>query len=103
MERKTFFTVQGKPFYSLGIQTHNSSSSTPEYLQYSWNAAKKIEANTVAVPVSWELFEPREGEFREAFVTDIISQARENNLKLILLWFGTWKNGTMEYLSLIHI
>ena len=49
MERKTFFTVQGKPFYSLGIQTHNSSSSTPEYLQYSWNAAKKIEANTVAV------------------------------------------------------
>lgn len=41
MERKTFFTVQGKPFYSLGIQTHNSSSSTPEYLQYSWNAAKK--------------------------------------------------------------
>ncbi len=97
MERKTFFTVQGKPFYSLGIQTHNSSSSTPEYLQYSWNAAKKIEANTVAVPVSWELFEPREGAFREAFVTDIISQARENNLKLILLWFGTWKNGTMEY------
>ena len=51
----------------------------------------------MAVPVSWELFEPREGAFREAFVTDIISQARENNLKLILLWFGTWKNGTMEY------
>ncbi len=97
MKRKTCFTVKGKPFYSLGIQTHNSSSSTPGYLEYSWNAAKKIEANTVAVPVSWELFEPCEGKFQESFVMDIIQGARKNDLKLILLWFGTWKNGTMEY------
>ena len=97
MKRKTCFTVKGKPFYSLGIQTHNSSSSTPGYLQYSWNAAKMVEANTVAVPVSWELFEPQEGNFQESFVTDIIRGARENGLRLILLWFGTWKNGTMEY------
>ena len=56
-----------------------------------------VEANTVAVPVSWELFEPQEGNFQESFVTDIIRGARENGLRLILLWFGTWKNGTMEY------
>lgn len=97
MEKHSCFTVQGKPFYSIGIQAHNSNSSTREYLSYIWNAAKMLEANTAAVPVTWEMFEPEEGCFREEIVTEIIRQAREEHLKLIILWFGTWKNGTMEY------
>lgn len=97
MNNKKCFMVQGKPFYSLGIQAHNSSSSTPGYLKHAWKAAKMVEANTVAVPVPWEKFEPEEGAFRDEFITDIIQEAREQELKLTLLWFGTWKNGTMEY------
>lgn len=97
MENKTCFTVRGKPFYSLGLQAHNYSSSNPRLMKYIWKAAEKIGANTVAIPVTWELFEPEEGEFNEKYVTNMILQAREKNLHLIFLWFGTWKNGTMEY------
>lgn len=97
MNRHSCFTVKGKPFYSIGIQAHNSNSSTMEYLAYVWNAANMLEANTAAVPVTWEMFEPEEGRFREDLVTEIIRQAREEELKLVILWFGTWKNGTMEY------
>lgn len=97
MKKHPYFTVQGKPFYSVGIQAHNSNSSTKNALGYVWNAAKMLEANTVAVPVPWERFEPKEGQFQEEYVIEIIRQAREQGLKLVLLWFGTWKNGTMEY------
>lgn len=97
MKKRTCFTVKGKPFYSIGIQAHNSSSSTREHLKYIWNAAKMLEANTAAVPVPWEKFEPQEGVFQDGFVREIICQARAQDLRLVLLWFGTWKNGTMEY------
>lgn len=97
MGKHKTFMVQGKPFYSVGIQAHNSNSSTQSYLKYIWNAATMLEANTAAVPIPWEKFEPEEGVFKDSFVKEIIRQARERELKLVLLWFGTWKNGTMEY------
>ena len=81
MKKRTCFTVKGKPFYSIGIQAHNSSSSTREHLK----------------DIPWEKFEPQEGVFQDGFVREIICQARAQDLRLVLLWFGTWKNGTMEY------
>lgn len=54
MERQAFFTAQGKPFYSIGIQSHNSSSYMPEQLRETFHAAQLLEVNTVAVPVPWE-------------------------------------------------
>lgn len=97
MERKKCFTVKGKPFFSLGVQSQNSSTSTPGYLQYTWNAAKALGANTVALPIPWDKFEPEEGIFQEEYVTEMILEAREQGFRLVLLWFATWKNGTMEY------
>ena len=97
MERQAFFTAQGKPFYSIGIQSHNSSSYMPEQLRETFHAAQLLEVNTVAVPVPWERYEPEEGCFDDAFISRILSLAREYQLHLVLLWFGTWKNGTMEY------
>ena len=49
------------------------------------------------IPVPWERYEPEEGCFNDAFISRILSLAREYQLHLVLLWFGTWKNGTMEY------
>lgn len=97
MKRRSCFTVQGKQFYSIGIQAHNSSSYMPETMEDTWNAANMLRVNTVAVPVPWGVFEPEEGVWNARFVTSLIDQAREHNLHLVLLWFGTWKNGTMEY------
>jgi hypothetical protein len=56
-----------------------------------------MHANTAEVPVYWEQIEPVEGVFDFGIVDDLIAGAREHGLKLILLWFGTWKNGTMKY------
>jgi hypothetical protein len=53
--------------------------------------------NTVIAPVYWELLEPEENIFDFSLVDSLVNEARQNNLKLILLWFGTWKNSMSCY------
>jgi hypothetical protein len=53
--------------------------------------------NTLEVPVYWEQMEPQPGKFDFANVDALIDGARAHNLHVILLWFGTWKNGAMHY------
>ena len=45
----------------------------------------------------WELIEPTEGNFDFHTVDDVVNGAREHGLRLVLLWFGTWKNGATTY------
>jgi hypothetical protein len=51
----------------------------------------------MAIPVHWDAVEPKEGKFDFSSVDMLIADARKYDLKLVLLWFGTWKNGGMEY------
>ena len=62
-----------------------------------WDSLAKLHANTVEAPVYWEQMEPREGQFDFGNVDAIVKGAREHNLHVVLLWFGTWKNGNMHY------
>jgi beta-galactosidase GanA len=48
-------------------------------------------------PVSWELVEPTEGRFDFALVDGVIQGARASGMKLVLLWFGSWKNSMSSY------
>ncbi len=100
------FTVLGKTFFSIGGQVHNSSGyaigagSGEAYAkdaQRSFASMKALGANTIAVPVCWDAFEPEEGVFDCDYVKRIIDRAREQDLHVIFLWFATWKNGQMEY------
>lgn len=43
-------------------------------------------------PVSWELVEPAEGQFDFSTIDRLVDDARKHDLRLVLLWFGTWKN-----------
>jgi hypothetical protein len=88
--------VDGHPFLILGGQIHNSSA-WPSELPQVWDSLAKLHANTVEAPVYWEQMEPREGQFDFGNVDAIIRGAREHNLHVVLLWFGTWKNGNMHY------
>jgi beta-galactosidase GanA len=51
----------------------------------------------VLAPVSWQLIEPDEGRFDFSTVDALLAGARRNQLKLVLLWFGAWKNSMSSY------
>jgi beta-galactosidase GanA len=91
--------VDGAPFLILGAQCHNSSA-WPAMLPKVWPAIDFLHANTLEIPVYWEQFEPEPGRFDTSIIDTILQQAREHNVRLDLLWFGTWKNGSSHYLPL---
>jgi len=93
----TQLIVQGKPFLILGGELHNSSTSGAAYMQPIWEQMKKKNLNTVIAPVYWELIEPQEGKFDFSLVDSMIYGARKQNLHLVILWFGSWKNGYSMY------
>jgi beta-galactosidase GanA len=88
--------VDGRPFWMLGAQVDNSSG-WPERLGAVWPAAEAMRLNTLEVPVYWEQMEPVMGRFDFTVVDAILQQARDHKVRLVLLWFGTWKNGKMHY------
>jgi len=88
--------VDGHPFLMLGGQIHNSSA-WPSELPQVWESMATLHANTVEAPVYWEQFEAQEGHFDYANVDALVEGARAHNLHVVLLWFGTWKNGNMHY------
>ena len=88
--------VDGRPYLMLGGQVHNSSA-WPSELPRVWKALAELHANTVEAPVYWEQIEPQPGKFNWDHVDLLVKEAREHNLRVVLLWFGTWKNGNMHY------
>jgi beta-galactosidase GanA len=91
--------VDGAPYLVLGAQCHNSSA-WPAMLPKVWRAIETLHANTLEIPVYWEQFEPEPGKYDTTVVDTIIDQARERKVRLTLLWFATWKNGSSHYLPL---
>src|SRR5947209_18113201 len=88
--------VDGKPFLVLGGQIHNSSA-WPSELPQVWASMEALHANTIEAPVYWEQVEPQPDRFDWSNVDLFVKGAREHNLHVVLLWFGTWKNGNMHY------
>jgi hypothetical protein len=91
------FLVDGQPFLMLGGQARNSSASSAQDLEPFWKSLVGIDANTAEVPLYWELIEPRPGKFDFHLIDEIVAGARRNGLRLVFLWFATWKNGDMDY------
>jgi beta-galactosidase GanA len=88
--------VDGQPYLLLCAQVNNSSNYAAA-LDEVWPAIHEIGANTVQVPIAWEQVEPEEGEFDFAFVDTLLAEARANDVRLILLWFGAFKNTSPTY------
>jgi len=89
----------GKPFIILGGELANSSASSGEYMDSrdTWKYLAESGVNTVLAPVYWELIEPEEGRYDFSTVDYLLKSARANGQKLILLWFGSWKNSMSCY------
>jgi beta-galactosidase GanA len=92
----TQLVVDGKPFLIRGGELGNSSGE-PGYLRSFWPTFAALNLNTVLVPVYWDVIEPEEGRFDFATVDAVVTDARANGMRLVLLWFGSWKNSMSCY------
>src|SRR5690242_1109352 len=88
----TQLVVDGKPFLMLAGELLNSTSSSLHYMRPVWPRLVAIPLNAVVTPLSWELIEPREGQFDFGLLDGLIQDARRNNLRLVFLWLASWKN-----------
>lgn len=93
----TQLIVDGKPFIIRGGELGNSSFTSKEYMAPIWPKLQAMHLNTVLAPVYWELIEPTEGKFDFALLDELIGEARKAELKLVLLWFGSWKNSMSSH------
>jgi beta-galactosidase GanA len=94
---RTQLIVQDKPFLILGGELGNSTATTMENMEAVWPRLKAMNLNTVLVPVYWELIEAEEGRFDFSLYEALITEARKNDLKIIFLWFGAWKNSMSSH------
>ena len=93
---KHLLMVDGEPFLMLGAQAHNPSNY-PSVLPQVWPMMERLHANTLEIPVAWEQIEPEEGRFDFSYLEALLKGAREQDMRLVLLWFATWKNTGPSY------
>lgn len=91
--------VHGEPFLMLSAELHNSSLSSAKYMADDkiWANLKEMYINTLLGSVSWEQIEPTEGQFDFTNLEAVILAARKHGFKLVLLWFGSFKNALSTY------
>ena len=93
----TQLIVHDKPLLTLGGELGNSSASSEKYMAPIWPKLRAMKLNSILMPVYWEVIEPREGTFEFALVDHLLDSARANSLKIVVLWFGSWKNSMSCY------
>lgn len=89
--------ANNRPMLMIGGEMGNSSASTLDDVSRHFTHLERLGLNTVLAPVSWELIEPEEGRFDMTTLDHLLNEARRHNMKLVLLWFGAWKNSMSCY------
>ena len=88
--------VDGKPFLARSGEVGNSTGE-PDYLRPYWPKFQALNLNTLVVPLYWDQIEPEEGRFDFSTLDGLLADARAHDMRLVLLWFGSWKNSMSCY------
>lgn len=86
--------------FILGGELSNSAATSVADIDEVMPSMKTLGLNTVLVPAYWEFLEPEEGQFDFTLIDRTIQQARQQQLKVVFLWFGAWKNSMSCYAPL---
>jgi len=91
--------VDDAPFLILGIEDQDLGLETtwPAHAK-EWAAMEYLHANTIEIPIYWDLIEKQPGQFDFSSIDRLLAEARQHNVRLVLLWFATWKNGSQHYM-----
>ena len=81
----------------LGGELSNSAATSVEDINEVMPRMRALGLNTVLVPAYWELMEPIEGQFDFTLIDSTIDVARREQLHVVFLWFGVWKNSMSCY------
>ena len=92
--------LQAQELPILGGELSNSAVTSVEDADEVIPRMKTLGLNTVLVPAYWEFLEPGEGQFDYTLVDRVMDKAREQELKVVFLWFGAWKNSMSCYAPL---
>ena len=91
--------VDDAPFLILSIEDQELGlESTWPPQPKDWDNMEYLHANTVEVPIYWDQIEEQPGNFDFSSIDRLLAAARQHNMRLILLWFATWKNGSQHYM-----
>lgn len=93
--------VNGEPFLMLAGELQNSSFSSSKYMAEAWPRLAEANINTVLGSVSWEQIEPEEGKFKFTELDECLRGARQHGIKLVVLWFGSFKNGESAFREMV--
>jgi hypothetical protein len=93
----TQLIVDGKPFLALGAEPPTSGPSNLEYLKYMLQVQAETHQNTSAIAVGWSWIEPEKGRYDFRIPDAMIEDARRIGQRIVLVWFGSWKNGISSY------
>ena len=96
----TLMAGSQESLFILGGELSNSAATCAEDIDEVIPRMKALGLNTVLVPAYWEFVEPEEGKFDFTLIDRTVQQAREHDLKVVLLWFGAWKNSMSCYAPL---
>ncbi len=81
----------------LGGELSNSAATSVADIDEVMPRMRALGLNTVLVPVYWELLETIEGRFDFTLIDRTIDVARREQLHVVFLWFGAWKNSMSCY------
>jgi hypothetical protein len=87
--------VDDAPFLIMGIEDLTMGDWPPR--ANVWSALEYMHVNTVEIAVYWEDFEPQPGQYDYAVIDRLLAEARAHDVRLVPLWFGTYKNGRPRY------